>query len=103
MVARSLLSLAVIGVLTGGMVSTSASARDIKAKYTCNKGQKLTVVFKDQKATVTPKGGKPVTLEQAMAADGFFYTKSKYSLRGRGNNATWTVGSHKPLNCYTRR
>ena len=100
---RSFLSLTAAGILIGGMIPASASGREIKAKYTCNKGQKLTVVFEGKKATVTPKGGKAVTLRQAMAADGFFYTKSKYSLRGRGNTATWTVGSHKPLNCHARR
>lgn len=99
----ALLSLIVASFLIGGLVHASAAdARTIKAKYTCNKGQSLTVVFKGSKATVTPKGGKSVTLSQAMAADGFFYTKSKYSLRGRGDSATWTVGSHKPLKCYAR-
>ena len=98
----ALLSLAVVSVVTGGLFASGANARSIKAKYTCNKGQSLTVVFKGSKATVTPKGGKSVTLTQAMAADGFLYTKSKYSLRGRGDNATWTVGSHKPLKCYSR-
>jgi membrane-bound inhibitor of C-type lysozyme len=101
-----LLSLAVGWLLIGGLVPISAaqgaSTREIKAKYTCNKGEKLTVVFKGSKATVTPKGGKSVTLRQAMAADGFFYTTSRYSLRGRGNNATWSDRRHKPLNCYTR-
>ncbi|MFP5330627.1 MAG: MliC family protein, partial [Alphaproteobacteria bacterium] len=68
-------------------------------KYYCNKGVTLRVVFDRNKATVTPKGGEPITLKQGMAADGFLYAKGKYSLRGRGNTATWTVGSKKPLNC----
>ena len=89
-------------LFASGLAPAGASARTITAKYTCNKGEKLTVVFKGSKATVTPKGGKTVTLRQAMAADGFYYTRSKYSLRGRGNEATWTVGRHKPLNCYSR-
>ena len=48
---------------------------------------------------MTPKGGKPVSLKQAMTADGFLYAKGKYSLRGRGNKATWTAGRAKPLKC----
>lgn len=102
----ALLSLIVASFLTGGLVRSSAaegaSSRSIKAKYTCNKGQSLTVVFKGSKATVTPKGGKSIILSQSRTADGFLYTKSKYSLRGRGDNATWTVGGHKPLKCYAR-
>ncbi len=102
----TLLPLILASFLTAGMVGASpaqsASSRTIKAKYKCSKGQSLTVLFKGSKATVTPKGGKSITLSQAKTADGFLYTKSKYKLRGRGDDATWTVGSHKPLKCYAR-
>ena len=96
------LSLAVAGFAIAALVpaaAADASRKPIKAKYHCNKGETLRVVFQGGTATVTPKGGKAVTLRQAMAADGFFYAKGKYSLRGRGNKATWTVGRAKPLKC----
>jgi membrane-bound inhibitor of C-type lysozyme len=97
---RVLLSLAVASFALGGLASAAeAKSKPIKATYYCNKGQKLKVVFQGNKATVTPKGGKTVTLPQGMAADGFFYVKGKYSLRGRGDNATWSAGFSKPLNC----
>ncbi len=95
----ALLCLTVAGSLAGGVLLTSSPAEAaggaIKAKYTCNKGQSLKVVFKGSKATVTPKSGKPVTLTESMTADGFLYANSKYSLRGRGNKATWSVGRRK--------
>ena len=98
----TMLSLAVAGFALGALVpigAADAAKKPIKAKYYCNKGQSLKVVFQGDWATVTPKGGKPVSLKQAMTADGFLYAKGKYSLRGRGNKATWTAGRAKPLNC----
>lgn len=101
-----LLALAVASFSLCGLVAasaaTAASAKPIKAKYYCNKGQSLKVVFQGSKAIVTPKGGKTVTLRQGMSADGFFYAKGKYSLRGRGDRATWTSGWGKPLSCTAR-
>jgi membrane-bound inhibitor of C-type lysozyme len=99
-----LLSLAVVSVALGGLAASSPAEakKAITAKYYCNKGVTLKVVFQGNKAIVTPKGGKTVTLPQGMAADGFYYVKGKYSLRGRGNDATWSSGFSKPLSCTAR-
>ena len=94
-------SLAISAPLPAGNAD-AAGAQPIKAKYVCNKGQSLKVVFRGSKAIVTPKGGKTVTLRQAMTADGFRYSKGKYSLRGRGSDATWTTGRGRPLGCHSR-
>lgn len=101
----ALLILGVAGFALSALVpagAADAAKKPIKAKYHCKKGPALKVVFQGNKAIVTPKGGEPVTLKQAMAADGFLYAKGKYSLRGRGNDATWTVGRAKPLKCTSR-
>ena len=96
-------SLMSAGVVFSALVATDpASARTITAKYVCDKGGSLIVAFRDNKAIVTPKGKGSIVLRQAIAADGFLYTKSKYSLRGRSNWVTWTVGYNKPLKCRTR-
>ena len=99
----ALLPLAIAGLAFSTLVpADAADARKIKAKYYCNKGQSLRVVFDGNRATVTPKGKETIVLRQAITADGFLYTKSKYSLRGRGDDATWTVGRQKPLHCHAR-
>lgn len=79
-----------------------AAAKPIKAKYVCDKGQSLRVIFLGDKAFVTPKGGKTITLRHGITADGFLYSKGKYSLRGRGDDATWTVGARKPVSCHAK-
>ena len=71
----------------------------ITAHYACTGGQSLHVVFEDGKASVTPSGGQAVTLPQALTADGFQYSDAHHSLRGRGNEATWTVHGAEPLQC----
>src|SRR4051812_19480394 len=99
-------SLAVTSLATSALLlaatTDAAGAKPIKAKYVCNKGQSLKVVFQGSKAIVTPKGGETITLRQGMAADGFLYSKGRYSLRGRGDDATWTTGRRKPLACHAR-
>lgn len=91
---NALLRLAIASLASAALAPAAAAALDetIEATYTCAGGQTLEVVFSDGKATVTPKGGEPVILPTAMTADGFQYSDAHHSLRGRGNDATWTVG-----------
>jgi len=98
------LSLAAAGLAVSTFATVAEAAKKpIKAKYYCNRGQSLKVVFQGSKATVTPKwGGRTVTLPQGMSADGFYYVKGKYSLRGRGDDATWTMGQSKPFTCHAQ-
>ena len=102
----ALLIFAIAAFASGALVAAgpahSAGARPIKAKFNCDKGPSLTVVFKGRKATVTPKGNETVTLTQGLAADGFLYTKGKYKLRGRGDWVRWTTGRGRPLSCYAQ-
>lgn len=85
------------------MISSAALAQaadaPITAHYSCTGGSSLHVLFEDGKATVTPSGGEPVILPVAMTADGFQYSDAHHSLRGRGNEATWTVHGAEPLQC----
>ena len=95
-------------VLLSLMIASSSGAlaaqadEPITAHYTCTGGQSLHVVFTDGAATVTPAGGQPLALTQAMTADGFEYKDATHSLRGRGDDATWTVQGAEPLSCSAR-
>jgi membrane-bound inhibitor of C-type lysozyme len=97
----ALLSLTIAALAPAALAPAAAAAQDdpIEATYTCTGGQTLDVVFTDGKATVTPKGGQPLALTQAMTADGFEYRDAHHSLRGRGDDATWSVHGAEPLNC----
>ena len=92
------LTVASFALASGG----PAAAKPIKANYTCAGGQILHVVFGDGQAVVTTKTGRPITLTQARTADGFEYRDATHSLRGRGDNATWTKTGIKPLECTAK-
>lgn len=87
-----------LATLSSATLAAQADA-PITAHYSCAGGSSLHVVFGDGKATVTPSGGAAVTLPQAVTADGFQYSDAHHSLRGRGNDATWTVHGAEPLQC----
>lgn len=96
------LSLTIAALASAALAPAAAAAaldETIEASYTCTGGQTLEVVFSDGKATVTPKGGEPVILPIAVTADGFQYSDAHHSLRGRGNEATWSVHGAEPLSC----
>lgn len=78
-------------------------AAPINATYSCTNGNSLRVAFDGDKAIVTTKNDRPITLTQSMSGDGFLYSDGKHSLRGRGDDATWTKTGYKPLQCSTRR
>lgn len=95
--------IAAVALAIGPASAAHASQpKPIKATYMCDKGHTLKVVFQGSRAFVTAKNGKPITLTQSMTADGFLYTDGKHSLRGRGDNATWTKVGYKPLNCTAK-
>lgn len=99
---NALLRLTIASLASAMLLPAALAAQadaPITAHYSCTGGSSLHVVFDDGKATVTPSGGQAVTLPQAVTADGFQYSDAHHSLRGRGNEATWTVHGAEPLQC----
>ena len=75
-------------------------------KYTCARGAKLSINFtstnnKNDKAIaiINGFGKQTLILPNKEVASGFLYTNGKYTLRGIGNQATWTVGRMTPFPC----
>lgn len=93
--------LAAIAGITALALTASPTAASTKAKYDCKGGTVLTVYFKKNSAKVIVPGAEPVTLPQALSADGFRYAKKSYELRGVGRKATWTT-SRKTMSCKAR-
>lgn len=84
-------------LVSGCSTTPQATARTVR--FICEKGPPLTVIFEEDEATVTPEGGVPVTLPQAPTGSGFLYMTPQNSLRGKGNEVTWTVGRMVPIQC----
>ncbi|QLQ13505.1 MAG: MliC family protein [Brevundimonas sp.] len=86
---------------TGAQVQERALTRTIQAVYICENAQQLTVDFDNprQMATVRTSEGLAFDLYQQRAADGIWYRAEGRDLRGRGNEATWTVEGHPATRC----
>jgi membrane-bound inhibitor of C-type lysozyme len=75
-------------------------------KYTCNRNIELSVTFtapnseNDKKiAMINSFGKEAIILPNVAVASGFLYSNGKYSLRGKGKQASWTVGRMTPYRC----
>lgn len=99
--------------------SNNTQADDIEVVYQCERGSILTVTFAEQGYT-TIHGGKhykkryhekpsvaivqfgdnqTVTLTQEVSGSGFSYNNGQYALRGKGNEAIWTIGKMADEHC----
>jgi len=87
------------GMFTASCQTTPPSPASRSVHFVCDNGSSLSVLFEGNQATVTPAGGDPLVLPQAMAADGFLYMTPQHSLRGKGDEVTWTVGRMVPTTC----
>jgi membrane-bound inhibitor of C-type lysozyme len=75
-------------------------------KYTCNRNTTLSVNFtaasseSDKKiAIINGIGKQAIIIPNVAVASGFLYSNGKYSLRGKGKQAIWTIGRMAPFRC----
>lgn len=75
-------------------------------RYTCSRNTNLSVNFTstsnegDKKiAIINGYGKQSIILPNKTVASGFLYSNGKYTLRGKGDKATWTVGRMAPFQC----
>ena len=96
-------------VLQAAGKATPAKAAAKTMTYTCSNSTQIVITFKPPSVTEKPtvsaivhdKNNDPITilLTREAAASGFIYTNDKYTLRGKGKIAKWTVGRKIPINC----
>ena len=86
---------------TGAEIQDRALNRVVRAVYLCEDSERLTVDFDNprQMATVRTSNGEAVDLYQERAASGIWYRASGHELRGKGDQAVWTVVDRDPANC----
>ncbi|UDF03975.1 MliC family protein [Asticcacaulis sp. AND118] len=71
------------------------------ALYTCQDGTAFRIAFSENAATVTLNDGTKLHLPQQVAASGIWYSSGRHDFRGKGRDATWTVGKKVPTQCVT--
>lgn len=93
-------------ITTDKTTITTQKTSTTNVKYTCNRNTKLSVSFtftnneSDKKiAIINGFGEQAIILPDKVVTSGFFYSNGKYALRGKGEQATWTVGRMIPFQC----
>lgn len=113
-----------LAAITVGIISacatTPAPAKTIS--YQCDRGTNLNVTFTEQgfttvrggrnsipryeiknvAANITLADGTSITLAAQEVASGFMYSNGKYSLRGKGDEAMWSVGRMLAEQCLAK-
>lgn len=86
---------------TGAEIQDRALNRVVRTVYLCDNSERLTVDFDNprQMATLRTSNGEAVDLYQERAASGIWYRASGHDLRGKGDQAVWSVVDRDPTNC----
>ena len=71
--------------------------------FTCNDKSKFTARFMPNEVEIDAGWRSTVILPQQIVASGFWYKNAQYELRGKGNQANWTVGKKAPVTCTASR
>lgn len=95
----------VTSALAAGLLAACAMPPTSPAavRYGCDDGSALRVQFEADAALVTLPDGNALRLPQQPVASGIWYATPQYTLRGKGDEATWTVGRRTPLACRVQR
>ncbi len=82
------------GTPTGGISSTLHNV-----VFTCEGGEKLTARFSDGAATIVDAQGRSFDLKQGLSGSGILYEGRGQSLRGKGEEMTWTAAGGEAKAC----
>lgn len=102
------LSILIITILSSCSLTKNSNTALQSIQYLCDRELTLSVTFvksqkaDDNKAIIRGFGDHPLELPSVVVASGFLYANAKYSLRGKGEDATWTVGRMAPVKCNLR-
>ncbi|WP_249976994.1 MliC family protein [Vreelandella olivaria] len=95
-----LTSLLLAGCTTASTPSHDPQDNYPQADYRCDDGTELTVIFDQQEDTaLVMVGGDTLRLESQRPASGMWYASPRHEFRGKGDEATWTVGRRVPTEC----
>ena len=99
-----------LGACTHDLANEPSVEQKIRlVKYNCARGDTLSISFssstskdsaKNKIAIINGFNKKPIILKSQPTNIGFLYSNGKYTLKGNGEHATWTVGRMAPMNCW---
>lgn len=84
-------------LLAGDCVTNDNAER--RARYNCDDGSMLTVIFAGDNARLLNDGGPAIVLARRPVASGFCCEAGTRSIRGKGRSLTCVVGRRAPIPC----
>ena len=98
--AAMLVSFLLAGCTTASTPSNGAQENYPQADYRCDDGTEFTVIFDQQEdAALVMINSDTLRLESQRPASGMWYASPTHEFRGKGDEATWTVGRRVPSDC----
>lgn len=98
--ASVLVSLLLVGCTTASTHSNDPQDNYPQTDYRCDDGTEFTVIFDQQEdAALVMINGDTLRLESQRPASGMWYATPTHEFRGKGDEATWTVGRRVPSEC----
>jgi membrane-bound inhibitor of C-type lysozyme len=89
----------ILCAFAGLSACASMAGGERRVTYACDRGPGLTVVYTEGAARIVGSGGEDIVLPQRPSGSGFWYETPQHSLRGKGNEVTYTVGRMVPMTC----
>jgi hypothetical protein len=71
--------------------------------FQCDRGPEIVVVFAGDVARIESETGPPIVMQQRPAGSGFWYESGTHSIRGKGDEITYTIGRMVPMTCTALR
>jgi membrane-bound inhibitor of C-type lysozyme len=96
----ALLTITVLGALSG--CATPRPTSELRVVYACDRGADLVIVYVDGVARIETGDGPPLILPQQRSGSGFAYGNATHTLRGKGEDLTYTIGRMVPLQCRAK-
>lgn len=94
--------LGLVGVLALAACASkepAAPGGERRVTYSCELGSDITVVYSPGQARIEGANGGGMVLPQKPSGSGFWYESPTHSLRGKGDEVSYTVGRMVPMTC----
>lgn len=92
------LAAALLGLTGCSTLGGDAEPGPRRINYDCNYGPRLTITYAGSTAVIESSDGV-VTLDRRPSASGFWYQSATHSLRGSGNEISYTMRQMAPRLC----
>jgi membrane-bound inhibitor of C-type lysozyme len=100
---RTIVPLAALTLAACVTDSGGGGAAERRVIFECDRGPEIVVVFAGDVARIESETGPPIVMQQRVSGSGFWYESGTHSIRGKGEEITYTIGRMAPMTCTAMR